>query len=112
MDRDIAGICQADAAFGRALVAQMRVAEGLGVSLLELCRNMRGDAHTVFARQLAMYLCHLVFAMRVMEIADAFRRDRSTVRHALNAIEEAREDAATDRLIGFLEAALREDGHV
>lgn len=89
---------------------QTAVAETLGVSLAELCRATRGNRGAAFARQAAMYLCHLVFAMRAADIARAFGRDRSTVRHAFMSIEEAREDYETDRLLGWLEGALGHAG--
>ena len=51
----------------QALLAQMAVAEVMGVRLTALCSEVRGDAKVAFARQTAMYLCHLVFALRASE---------------------------------------------
>jgi len=94
----------------QALLAQMAVAEVMGVRLTQLCAEARGDAKVAFARQTAMYLCHLVFAQRATDIAAAFGRDRSTAAHAIARIEEAREDPVVDRRLQWLEAALRRAG--
>jgi chromosomal replication initiation ATPase DnaA len=88
----------------------MAVAEVMGVRLTQLCSEMRGDAKVAFARQTAMYLCHLVFALRASDIATAFGRDRSTAAHAIARIEEARENPEVDRRLYWLEAALRRAG--
>lgn len=95
-------------AFQCVLRVQAVVAEIMGVALMDLCRNTRGDQHAAFARQTAMYLCHSVFAMQVNAIADAFGRDRSTVRHAIRLVDFNREaDKEVNRLFGWLELSLR-----
>lgn len=94
----------------QALLAQLAVAEVTGIRLTDLCSPVRGRARTAFSRQTAMYLCRMVFAMRLCDIALAFGRDRSTVAHALRRVEEAREDPEFDRRLVWLEAALRRAG--
>lgn len=94
----------------RALLAQMTVAEVTGVALMEICADKRGGSRAAFARQTAMYLCHLVFAMNCADIARAFGRDRTTIRHAVRRIEEAREHPDFDRSLQWLEATLRRAG--
>jgi chromosomal replication initiation ATPase DnaA len=92
------------------LLVQMAVAEATGVGLAEIGSDKRGDPRTAFARQMAMYLCHLVFEMSAYKLADAFGRDRTTVRHALHRIEELREDRDLDRMLSWLETMLRRAG--
>jgi chromosomal replication initiation ATPase DnaA len=94
----------------QALLAQIAAAEVLGVRLTALCGQERGDVRAAFARQTAMYLCRLVFDMRLSDIAMAFGRDRTTAAYAIRRIEEAREDAEFDRRLAWLEAALRRAG--
>lgn len=94
----------------QALLVQITVAEITGVRITALCTAERGHPRIAFARQTAMYLCRLVFAMRLGDIAAAFGRDRSTVAHAIRRIEEAREDPDIDRRLGWLEAALQRAG--
>jgi len=94
----------------RAYLAQMAVCEAFGVHPVALGAEGRSKHPVAFARQTAMYLCRLVFAMRLVEIAACFGRDRTTVAHAVRRIEEAREDAAFDAKLRLLEALLREIG--
>lgn len=94
----------------RAYLAQMAVCEAFGVHLVALTAEGRGRRKIAFARQTAMYLCRLVFAMRLSEIARCFGRDRTTVAHALDRIEEARENARFDAKLRRLEALLRDIG--
>ena len=92
----------------RAYLAQMAVCEAFGVHLVALTAEGRGDHTVAFARQTAMYLCRLVFAMRLTEIALCFGRDRTTAAHAIRRIEEAREDARFDARLTVIEALLRD----
>jgi chromosomal replication initiation ATPase DnaA len=81
---------------------------GLGVPGDEILSLARGAAETAFARQVAMYLCHVAFALSLSRVAVAFGRDRSTVAHACHAIEDRRDDEPFDAWIGALEGSLRE----
>ena len=94
----------------RALLVQMAVAETTGVDLTQICAAKRGDPKSALARQMAMYLCHLVFEMNRTQVGLAFGRDRKTVRHALQRIEDLREDYEFDRALSWLESSLRNIG--
>ena len=94
----------------RALLVQMAVAETTGVELTQICAAKRGDPKSALARQMAMYLCHLVFEMNRTQVGLAFGRDRKTVRHALQRIEDLREDYEFDRALSWLESSLRNIG--
>lgn len=94
----------------QALLTQLMVAQATGIRLSALCAAQRGTVQEAFARQLAMYLCRLVFAMTLRDIAMAFQRDRSTAAHAIRRIEEAREQPEFDRRLTSVEAALRQNG--
>lgn len=59
------------------------------------------------ARQTAMYLTHVGFALSLGRVATAFGRDRATVGHACNRVEDWREDPAFDALLLRLEACVR-----
>jgi chromosomal replication initiation ATPase DnaA len=69
--------------------------------------DARGPSHVAFARQVAMYLCHVAFEFSLARIAFAFGRDRSTVAHACHAIEDRREAEAFDLWVDSLETILR-----
>jgi chromosomal replication initiation ATPase DnaA len=94
----------------RALLVQMAVAELTGVEVTQICAAKRGDPKSAQARQMAMYLCHLVFGMNRTQVGQAFGRDRKTVRHALQRIEDLREDREFDRALSWLESSLRKIG--
>ncbi len=95
----------ADAAAARLAVSV--AAYALNVPLEEVTRRDRGRARAAFARQVAMYLCHVGFEFSLARVASAFGRDRSTVAHACHAIEDRREQPHFDRWINALEAMLR-----
>ncbi|MES1156194.1 MAG: helix-turn-helix domain-containing protein [Alphaproteobacteria bacterium] len=80
----------------------------LGVSPEEILNAPRGSAETAFARQVAMYLCHVAFEFSLSRVALAFGRDRSTVAHACHCVEDRRDEAAFDAWIDVLEAMLRD----
>jgi chromosomal replication initiation ATPase DnaA len=91
----------------RAGLAQAIVAHTYGVELYDMRAGTRGAPRAALARQIAMYLCHVVFRMTVQEIAQAFLRRKSTAHHALRRIEELRDDPELDRTLQFLETMLR-----
>ncbi|MBB5518258.1 helix-turn-helix domain-containing protein [Amphiplicatus metriothermophilus] len=72
--------------------------------LLARCRNR---ANVSFARQIAMYLCHVVGQMPMGEISHAFERDRTTVSYACHTIEDRRDSPIFDRQLELLEAEMR-----
>jgi chromosomal replication initiation ATPase DnaA len=89
------------------------VAVALSVSA-KACSITVGDlalgkrkAPVAFARQLAMYLCHVVADMSLRDIAEAFERDRTTVSHACHAVEDRRECPIYDRQVEHLEDEFR-----
>lgn len=55
-------------------------------------------------RQISMYLCHVVLQITQNDIAHAFDRDRTTVRHACSVVEDRRDAADFD---AFLETTER-----
>lgn len=72
----------------------------------------RCRADTARARQLAMYLAHVVQGISLTAIGAAFGRDRTTVSYACGLIEDLRDDAVFDAELDRLEALLNADrGH-
>jgi chromosomal replication initiation ATPase DnaA len=88
-------------------VTQILVAQAYGVTLEEMRAATRRTSQTAFARQVAMYLAHVVFSMSIGDVAQAFARDRSTVCYAVQRVEALREDPDLDRTLGWLESLLR-----
>ncbi len=79
----------------------------VGVPQQDIVDDARGSMNTAFARQVAMYLCHVGFELSLARVAAAFGRDRSTVAHACHAIEDRRDEGQFDLWIGALEAMMR-----
>ena len=91
-------------------VTQLVVAHVYGVPLDTLMAATRKNRRAAEARQVSMYLAHVVLHMSHRQIARGFGRDRTTARYACRQIEELREDPELDRLVTWLEALLRERG--
>jgi chromosomal replication initiation ATPase DnaA len=83
------------------------VSYALGVAAHSIVDDARGCSKTAFARQLAMYLCHVAFELSLSRVAAAFGRDRSTVAHACHAIEDRRDESHFDLWMSSLEAMMR-----
>lgn len=66
----------------------------------------RGRRAIARARQIAMYLCHVVYGCSHAEVGRAFGRDRTTVAYACALIEDMRDDARFDDEVGALEQLL------
>nr|WP_314261402.1 helix-turn-helix domain-containing protein [uncultured Devosia sp.] len=61
---------------------------------------------TARARQIAMYLSHVVLRRNLREVGLAFGRDRTTVSYACKLIEDLREDPGFDRELSRMERYL------
>lgn len=66
-----------------------------------------GEARVAFARQIAMYLMHVLYGHSLTEVAGFFGRHRSTAFYACQKIEDLREDPCFDRQLTQLENLLR-----
>ncbi len=82
------------------------VAAERGVPPVRLLEQQRGMARVAEARQLAMYLMHVVDGCLYAEIGGVFGRDRTTVAHACAAVEERREVLRYDEAVSRLERVL------
>jgi hypothetical protein len=92
----------------RVVTASLELAAKVcGVEMTLVAANRR-RAPIAFARQLAMYLCHVVADMSLRDVALEFGRDRTTVSHACHAIEDRRECPIFDRQIEHLERRFKQ----
>jgi chromosomal replication initiation ATPase DnaA len=82
------------------------VAIEFGVPSAGLISRTKGPAHISFARQVAMYLMHVVFQVRIAKVSRAFTRDPSTASYACHLIENEREDPLFDQKLQKLEEFL------
>ena len=67
----------------------------------------KGSPEVVKARQLMIYLLHTEGGFQQKQIADALHRHHSTVKHALDVIEERRDCASFDSALERLAGAFR-----
>lgn len=58
---------------------------------------------TCHVRQIAMYVSHVVLSLSLSDIGAAYGRDRTTVGHACNVVEDRRDDAAFDAFVAAIE---------
>lgn len=82
------------------------VARERRVPVRQLLASSRRRAGVARARQLAMYLAHVVLSHSLTAVGQAFGRDRTTVSHACALIEDMRDDPAFDAAVSRLESAL------
>ena len=99
---------KAFAAPDRVDMAQAIVAHAYGVSMEEIRGPLRARPRASHARQVAMYLTHVVLSQSLSEVGRAFGRDRTTASYACNRIEDLRDDPDVDRTLGWMEIVLRQ----
>ena len=87
---------------------QAEVARLYNVTLDDMRASTRRGARAAFARQVAMYLMHVVYRLSLAEAAGHFGRDRSTALHACRHVEDLRDDDHFDRELLDLENILLE----
>ena len=63
----------------------------------------RGSANVALARQVAMYLAHVVGRLDYTGVGRLYGRDRTTVKYACAVVEDMRDDPAFDLTIHLLE---------
>ncbi len=76
------------------------------VDVRELRAPTRGSTRAAFARQVAMYLAHVVCGLSLTEVGALFARDRTTAAHACRVVEDQRDDPELDRRLDHLERAI------
>lgn len=91
-----------------AIVVLDLVAEARGLSSNLLMHPSRGMAAIASARQLAMYLVHVLLGRTLTEVGRLFGRDRTTVAHACTLIEDRRDEAPLEREIEDIERRFAE----
>jgi chromosomal replication initiation ATPase DnaA len=89
-------------------IAQALVAHVYGVDVKDMRSEKRSNPRAALARQIAMYLSHIVLKMSFTEIGMMFGRNRSTACHALHHVENMRDDPELDRTLLQLEVLLRQ----
>lgn len=73
----------------------------LSADRVRLRRDRRESACKV--RQIAMYVCHVALRMPMRDVGLGFGRDRTTVSHACNVVEDRRDEPHFDALVSAIE---------
>lgn len=73
---------------------------------IAITTQKRHSGNLTFARQVAMYLVHVIGGLSLSEVGQLFARDRTTVAHACALVEDLRDDPMLDRCLAILELAL------
>lgn len=84
------------------LAIELAVGQAFGVDQVELSADKRGQRRIAFARQVAMYLAHVVCGLTMTDVGRMFGRDRTTVAHACQKIEQRRDHLQFDRALDLL----------
>lgn len=87
------------------------VSRATGVPVDRLRHRSRCTADVAEARQLAMYLMHVVLQRTYEDIGRALGRERTTVSHACAVTEDRRDDPAFEALVATLEAEVGAERH-
>ena len=82
------------------------VAAVFEVEVEDLRAATRRSPRAAFARQVAMYLAHVVCGLSLTEVGSLFARDRTTVAHACGVVEDRRDDPELDGRLDHLERAV------
>lgn len=92
---------------GAGLLVTACVLSVFEVEETDLAQPSRGRAQVALARQIAMYLHHVILGRTLTDIAREFGRDRTTVAHACRLVEDRRDEPEFDAMVGGLETALQ-----
>ena len=79
------------------------VAALFNVSGKELRAAGRSSTDVSRVRQIAMYVTHVVLGLSMKEVGRGFGRDRTTVMHACQLVEDMRDDVDFDRIVHITE---------
>jgi chromosomal replication initiation ATPase DnaA len=82
------------------------VVSAFGVSREALHAPGRSQAKIALARQVAMYLAHVVGGLTMTQVGELFQRDRTTVAHGCGVVEDLRDVPVMDRVLTILETTI------
>ena len=91
-------------------ITEQTAASAFVIGEREVASPTRGSSQAALARQVAMYLAHVVCGLSLTEVGRLYGRDRTTVAHACAVVEDRRDDQSFDRAMSALEYAVRQLG--
>lgn len=81
------------------------ISAGFQIDPLAVLSPTRRKAQVALSRQVSMYLAHVSLGMSLTEVGRGFDRDRTTVAHACQLIEDLRDEPEFDFALDHLEGA-------
>lgn len=84
------------------------VALVMDIPAREIATRSRTSSAAARARHITIYLVHVVLGWQMWRVAAAFSRDRSTASHAVQIIEDLREDPVFDARLSAMEACVQQ----
>lgn len=100
---EIRGLEEADPRCYRAQLIRQLVAYATGIPESALLSPSRSRAKVALARQVAMYVCHVVAGLSHLQVGRLFGRDRTTAAHACEVVEDRRDDPVFDAWLERIE---------
>lgn len=91
-----------------ALELVQSVARARGVVVSQIFQVRRGKLPIALARQIAMYLMHIMLGRSLTNVGVFFDRDRTTIAYACAKIEDMRDEPSFDDEIAAFEEAIAE----
>lgn len=88
------------------IVVDRTVASAFAIDVMLMLQSSRGRAGVARARQVAMYLTHVMCGLSLTRVGELYERDRTTVAHACQIVEDLREDREFNQAIAHLECAI------
>ncbi|KAB2851606.1 MAG: hypothetical protein F9K44_00945 [Hyphomicrobiaceae bacterium] len=93
-------------------ITEQTAASAFEIGAEEVASATRGSSQAALARQVGMYLAHVVCGLSLTEVGRLYGRDRTTVAHACAVVEDRRDDPTFNRAISALEYAVRQRGQM
>jgi hypothetical protein len=76
------------------------------VSGRELRQPGRSTVEVARVRQIAMYLAHVMLGLTMADVGRGFGKERTTVMYACHLVEDMRDDAEVDAIVGRMERVI------
>nr|WP_281435459.1 helix-turn-helix domain-containing protein [Sinorhizobium sp. BG8] len=84
-------------------IVRQLIVEMVQLSGERVLRRRDSRRATCHIRQIAMYVCHVILQISLSDIGLAFGKDRTTVGHACNVVEDRRDHQDYDEFVAAAE---------
>jgi hypothetical protein len=88
-------------------IIEQAVLRAFALPISSLRSHNRGRAEIAFARQVAIYVAHVLLGLTLTDAARMFGRDRTTASHACRTVEDRRDDRKIDQKLEAIERSLQ-----